>query len=60
MDNKGNVYVADGNVFIYDKDGKKTGTIKVPERPASIQFGGRDGKTLFIAARSSLYSVRIE
>src|SRR5450759_2191159 len=60
VDIKENVYVADGNVFIYDKDGKKTGTIKVPERPASIQFGGRDGKTLFFAARSSLYSVRIE
>lgn len=60
VDNKGNVYVADGDIYIYDRDGKKTGIIKVPERPASIQFGGRDGKTLFIAARSSLYSVKIQ
>ncbi len=60
VDKSGNVYVADGHVYVYDKNGKKTGTIKVPERPASIGFGGKDGNTLFIAARSSLYSVKIE
>ncbi|HEY3372558.1 MAG TPA: glycosyl hydrolase family 28-related protein [Prolixibacteraceae bacterium] len=60
VDSKGNVYVADGQVYIFDQNGKKTGKIEVPERPASIQFGGKDGKTLFIAARSSLYSVRVE
>ena len=60
LDGNGNVYVADGHVYVFDKNGKKTGKIEVPERPASIQFGGKDGKTLFIAARSSLYSVRIE
>jgi sugar lactone lactonase YvrE len=60
VDSKGNIYVADGQIYIFDKNGKKTGKIDVPERPASIQFGGKDGKTLFIAARSSLYSVRVE
>jgi gluconolactonase len=30
----------------------------VPERPTQIAFGGKDRRTLFIAARSSLYSVR--
>lgn len=60
VDGNGNIYVADGQIYIYNKDGRKTGTIKVPERPASIQFGGKDGKTLFIAARSSLYCVKID
>lgn len=60
VDSKGNVYVADGHVYVFDQNGKKTGKIDVPERPSSIQFGGKDGKTLFIAARSSLYSVRVE
>ncbi len=60
VDSKGNVYVADGHVYVFDKDGKKTGKIEVPERPASIQFGGKDGKTLFITARSSLYGVTLK
>ena len=60
MDSKGNIYVADGQIYVFDKNGKTTGKIDVPERPASILFGGKDGKTLFIAARSSLYSIRVE
>lgn len=60
VDSKGNIYVADGHIYVFDKNGKKTGKIEVPERPSSIQFGGIDGKTLFIAARSSLYCVRVE
>jgi sugar lactone lactonase YvrE len=34
-------------------------TLDVPERPSQIVFGGPDHKTMFIAARSSLYSVRL-
>ena len=60
IDSKGNIYVAAGQIYIFDKKGNKTGKIEVPERPSSIQFGGKDGKTLFITARSSLYGVRIE
>ena len=30
----------------------------VPERPLQLVFGGSDGKTLFIAGRTSLYAVR--
>lgn len=60
VDSKGNIYLTDGQIYIFDKNGNKTGKIEVPERPAAIQFGGKDGKTLFIAARSSLYCVRVE
>ena len=60
IDLEGNIYVAAGQIYIFDKKGNKTGKIEVPERPSSIQFGGIDGKTLFITARSSLYAVRIE
>ncbi|HNW56673.1 MAG TPA: glycosyl hydrolase family 28-related protein [Bacteroidales bacterium] len=58
-DNSGNVYVADGNVFIFDKNGKPTGMIQTPERPSTLAFGGKDNKTLFITGRSGLYSVDI-
>ncbi len=57
VDRKGNVYIAAGNVFVYDSKGEKIDTIEVPERPASLVFGGKDNKTLFITARTSLYRV---
>lgn len=57
VDEDGNVYIAAGQVFVYDRSGHSIGTINVPERPEQLLFGGRDRKTLFILARSSLYSV---
>ncbi len=58
VDEKGNVYVCAGNIFVYDPMGKQIDLIEVAERPTSVAFGGKDRKTLFIAARSSLYAVR--
>jgi hypothetical protein len=58
VDEDGNVYVCAGNVFVYDRTGKQIDLIEVPERPSAVAFGGQDRKTLFIAARSSLYAVR--
>lgn len=60
VDKDGNLYVADGQILIFDKDGKQTGRIEVPLRPSSIQFGGKDGKTLFITARSKFFSVNVK
>src|SRR5271154_1224959 len=57
-DEQGNVYIATGQIFVYDPAGKLVDTIEVPERPSQLLFGGSDGKTLFILARSSLYSVK--
>ena len=54
-DADGNVYVADGQLYLYDKTGQQTAEYAVPERPACLTFGGKDGKTLFITARSGLY-----
>ncbi len=57
-DAHGNVYLAAGQIYVYDPAGKLMDTIEVPERPLQLVFGGADFKTLFIAARTSLYSVR--
>ena len=57
-DDRGNVYIAAGQVFMYNSSGHLIDTIEVPERPSQLLFGGRDGDTLFILARSSLYAVR--
>jgi hypothetical protein len=52
----GKVYIAAGQVYVYSPDGTLAGEIDVPERPISIVFGGEDGRTLFILARTSLYA----
>jgi Pectate lyase superfamily protein/SMP-30/Gluconolactonase/LRE-like region len=52
----GKVYLAAGQIYVYHQDGTLAGEIDVPERPTSIVFGGKDGRTLFILARTSLYS----
>jgi sugar lactone lactonase YvrE len=60
VDSEGNVYVADGQIYIFDRDGSQKGIIDVPERPSALCFGGPDGNTLFITSRSKLFSVRIK
>ena len=53
----GRVYVANGQIFVYDKAGTAIGRIDVPERPINLLFGGPDGRTLFILTHHTLYSV---
>ena len=57
-DKAGNVYIASDQVYIYNRAGKQIGALELPERPGSLAFGGPDKRTLFIGARSSLYSIR--
>ena len=58
VDEMGNVYLAAGQVYVYDPSGQLIDTIKVPERPSQLLFGGSDGRLLFILARGSLYAVQ--
>jgi gluconolactonase len=36
------------------------GLIRFPEQPANATFGGKDRKTLYVTARTSLYSVEMQ
>ncbi len=47
-DKEGNVYMAAGQIFVYNPAGKLIDTIDVPERPNQLVFGGKDHRTLFI------------
>ncbi|MEM9488578.1 MAG: SMP-30/gluconolactonase/LRE family protein [Myxococcota bacterium] len=60
VDQDGNLFVttAEG-VKVFAPDGSLWGTITVPEQPANCAFGGEDGKTLFITARTGLYQVPV-
>ena len=60
VDKEGNLYVADGNIRIFDPSGRETGYIEVPERPATLQFGGKDLNTLFITGRSKFFAIKLK
>jgi hypothetical protein len=58
-DNAGNLYVADGQIFVYDKDLKEINRISLPERPISMTIGGKEHDILFVTTVMSLYVVKI-
>ncbi|MCA9412995.1 MAG: SMP-30/gluconolactonase/LRE family protein [Candidatus Omnitrophica bacterium] len=59
VDKEGNIWATGtGGVWVYASDGKYIGRLDTPEGPANCCFGGKDGKDLYITARTSLYLVR--
>jgi len=57
-DIKGNLYLsAPGGVWIFDPSGKHLGTVTAPHPVHNFAWGGRDGRTLYLCARSALYRI---
>lgn len=58
VDEQDNYWIsaADG-VQCYTPAGERLGKILVPETVANLTFGGDDGRTLFIAATTSVYAI---
>ena len=59
IDEDGNIYLTTDAVEVFNDKGEFVERIEVPERPANVCFGGRDRKTLFITARTGLYSINM-
>jgi gluconolactonase len=61
VDSKGNLYVTSAlGLQVFSPEGKHLGNIPFPEQPANCTFGGKDGKTLYVTARTSVYAVEME
>jgi gluconolactonase len=61
VDQKGNVYcTGPGGVWILSPEGAHIGTILTTELPANLAFGDSDNKTLYLAARTGLYRIRLK
>ncbi|WP_339900987.1 SMP-30/gluconolactonase/LRE family protein [uncultured Cyclobacterium sp.] len=61
VDPEGNIFATGpGGVLVFTEKGELLGTIKFPETPANLAFGGQDMKTLFVTARTGLYSIRLK
>jgi gluconolactonase len=60
VDARGNLYVSGpGGVWIVSPEGTHLGTIRTPEHPIHMAFGDADRKTLYIAAHTSIYKIRL-
>jgi gluconolactonase len=63
IDTQGNLYLCQpsaNSILVRSPQGVTLGRIPFPESPANCAFGGKDMKTLFVTARTSLYVVRMQ
>ncbi len=60
LDAEGNIYVTGpGGIWIWDKYEEFLGVIELPELPANIGWGGIDNCTMFVTARTSVYTFKM-
>jgi len=60
VDQRGNVYVSGpGGLWILDATGKHLGTLRGPEHPHNMAWGDTDGRTLYLAAQTGIYRLRL-
>ncbi|MFO7825849.1 MAG: SMP-30/gluconolactonase/LRE family protein [Cyclobacterium sp.] len=61
VDEQGNLFATGpGGVLVLAPNGRLLGTIRFPETPSNLAFGGPEGKTLFVTARTGLYAVELK
>ncbi|MBL7114546.1 MAG: SMP-30/gluconolactonase/LRE family protein [Kiritimatiellae bacterium] len=58
LDGDGNLYLTTDAVLVYSPKGDLLRRIEIPEKPTNVSFG-KDGRTLFVTARTSFYAVRV-
>jgi gluconolactonase len=60
VDVDGRIYcTGPGGTWVFAPDGARLGVIRTPEVPANLAFGGPDLRTLFLTARTSIYTLRV-
>lgn len=58
VDQKGNLYcTGPGGLWIISPNGQHVATIKPPQLPSNCAWGGEDGKTLYMTARTGVYKI---
>ena len=60
VDVEDNVYIAGaGGIWAVGPSGQHLGTLEFPELPSNLAFGGPRNMTLFVTARTGIYSIRV-
>ena len=60
LDNRGNVYLTSGKIWVYSSKGELIREIETPEKPSNVCFGGKKRNILFITARKSVYTLKMK
>lgn len=60
IDNRGNVYLTSGKIWVYSSKGELIREIETPEKPSNVCFGGKKRNILFITARKSVYTLKMK
>ncbi len=61
LDTAGNLYITSQlGIQVFSPQGRRLVTIPLAEQPANVTFGGPDGHTLLVTARTSVYTVPME
>jgi gluconolactonase len=61
VDKSGNLFVTGPKgIWVWDPQGNHLGTIVMPEQPANLAWGGKDYRTLYITATTSVYRLRVK
>ena len=60
VDQRGNLYVSGpGGLWIFSAEGIHLGTLRCPEHPHNLNWGGPDHRTLYLAAETSIYRIHL-
>jgi len=61
VDTKGRLYITSQlGIQVVSPKGKHLRTLKFPEKPSNVTFGGKDLKTLYVTARTSVYTLPVD
>ncbi len=60
VDRAGNVFVSGpGGLWMFSATGKHLGTLRGPEHPHNMAWGDADRQTLYLAAQTGIYRIRL-
>jgi gluconolactonase len=60
VDRRGNLFVSGpGGLWILSPEGKHLGTLRGPEHPHNMAWGESDRQTLYLAAQTGIYRIRL-
>jgi gluconolactonase len=61
VDSAGNLFCCGpGGLHVFSREGDLLGVIRVPERTGNFEWGDGDGRTLYVCATTSIYSLRVQ
>ena len=58
-DSQGNLYLAEGEILVYNNEGQEIERIALDERVQSMTLGGKDKKELFVTTSTALYRIKL-